>query len=158
MNFEVEVNPGQTRAHRVLLNRWVEFDQEGTYDVAVFLPESMRPARYEVTVGPRDPEALEAAANKLSGSFGAEGLNQAALASMGEDVALRALLRSGDLVAIEALMQMETPASVAAVVELLGKLNAQVASYVQRRLQELAAQTKNVAVRETIERLGLAAR
>jgi anti-anti-sigma regulatory factor len=53
---------------------------------------------------------------------------------------------------------METPASVAAVVELLGKLNAQVASYVQRRLQELAAQTKNVAVRETIERLGLAAR
>jgi hypothetical protein len=77
---------------------------------------------------------------------------------MGEDVALRALLRSGDLVAIEALMQMETPASVAAVVELLGKLNAQVASYVQRRLQELAAQTKNVAVRETIERLGLAAR
>jgi hypothetical protein len=146
------IQAGEGKSDRVLLNRWVDFEQEGEYDIAMYLPESASPMQFIANVGPRNEEVLDAAVKKLVAATSVDqDLSYTALALMYEEVALRELEKLGGELAIAALLLMETPESINAVAGMIAKLGEKNAAFYRERLRILGSRTKDRAVRQAIQ-------
>jgi len=139
--------PDQAYKKRMVLTRWVSFEQPGHYAISILVPGVENPVVLAVDVLPRDAKRLEEVCRSLVALPERElALNE--LSSMRDSVAIQHLVEMKNTWVPEPLAAMDTVEATAALEDLALDRDLKLASRAREALTQVKNRTKNDAVRQ----------